>query len=335
MIDFTRAFDTAWERMMVLLFRPFRLEKWFVIGFSAFLAGLLAGGNGYNGSGSNIFTNNSNLQGEQFHFGGSPVNPTHLSNPFDSMPWAGMSMTVMILIFALAIIFGLVLGLVLCWLGSRGQFLLLDNVVRNRGAIAGPWGAYASAANRVFGFYVLLTFLGIAVFVPFVVVGVIIALPLIHHQHAINSVEITAFVFLGIAYLVIVIPWAIFVFLFREWAIPLVFRHGGTVRHALGRLWTIIRLHPGATTLFVLLRMALAIGVGIISIGVCCFTCCLEAIPYLGTVFLLPVLLFIKCFSLDCLAQFGPDYDVWTVDVPPAAVLAPQPPPPAAEPGSL
>ena len=37
MINFTQAFDLAWERMLVILFRPFDLGKWFVIGFSAFL----------------------------------------------------------------------------------------------------------------------------------------------------------------------------------------------------------------------------------------------------------------------------------------------------------
>jgi hypothetical protein len=41
-------------------------------------------------------------------------------------------------------------------------------------------------------------------------------------------------------------------------------------------------------------------------------------LPYIGTVLLLPVLVYVKCFTLDCLSQFGPEYDVWTVDVPPA-----------------
>ncbi len=50
MINFTRAFDSAWERMSIILFRPFDLGKWFVIGFGAFLAGLLSGGNGFNSS---------------------------------------------------------------------------------------------------------------------------------------------------------------------------------------------------------------------------------------------------------------------------------------------
>jgi hypothetical protein len=49
-------------------------------------------------------------------------------------------------------------------------------------------------------------------------------------------------------------------------------------------------------------------------------------LPYIGTVVLLPVLIYIRCFSLNCLAQFGPAYDVWTVDVPPPAPFIPPPP---------
>jgi hypothetical protein len=40
----------------------------------------------------------------------------------------------------------------------------------------------------------------------------------------------------------------------------------------------------------------------------------------------LPVLIFTRCFQLDCLAQFGPEYDVFTVDVPPGAAPGIYPP---------
>jgi hypothetical protein len=52
-------------------------------------------------------------------------------------------------------------------------------------------------------------------------------------------------------------------------------------------------------------------------------------IPYVGTVLLLPVVVYVRCFTLDCLSQFGPEYDVWTVDAPVinTAPLSPPPPP--------
>ena len=33
-------------------------------------------------------------------------------------------------------------------------------------------------------------------------------------------------------------------------------------------------------------------------------------IPYLGTVVLLPAAVFLRCFSLEYLAQFGPDWQM-------------------------
>ena len=41
----------AWGRMKKALFSPFNLKKWFVVGFTAFLAGLTEGPGGGGGNG--------------------------------------------------------------------------------------------------------------------------------------------------------------------------------------------------------------------------------------------------------------------------------------------
>jgi len=53
----------------------------------------------------------------------------------------------------------------------------------------------------------------------------------------------------------------------------------------------------------------------IVVLVTCCIAGCFLAIPYVGTVLLLPVLVFQRAYSLHFLAQFGPAYDVF----PPAA----------------
>jgi hypothetical protein len=62
---------------------------------------------------------------------------------------------------------------------------------------------------------------------------------------------------------------------------------------------------------------------------VVCLTCCIAAIPYVGTVILLPLHVVIFSFTLLFLRQFGADYDVWA-NV--ASVVEPNIPPPAAPP---
>jgi hypothetical protein len=53
------------------------------------------------------------------------------------------------------------------------------------------------------------------------------------------------------------------------------------------------------------------------------------AIPYIGTVILLPVFVLLRSFSLLFLRQFGSDYDVWAGFTPPEflPVLVPPPAP--------
>jgi hypothetical protein len=108
-----------------------------------------------------------------------------------------------------------------------------------------------------------------------------------------------------------------FLFLFRELGIPIMFRRGITAQAALIELMSLVARNAGSMAIFVLLRFALFIALAIVSVILCCVTCCIYLIPYVGTVFLLPAIIYLRCFTLDCLAQFGAEYDVFTVDVPP------------------
>ena len=355
MIDFTRAFDSAWERMMIILFRPFDIGKWFVIGFSAFLAGLLQGGNGFNSfpntSGNNYHYKQHTFwqlipHGEPSHdvahvvssaTDGSWRNLAGLHLPFAqtfpgfNLPQFNLNFldSLSALFVVMVAAFVLVILLLMYWLGARGQFLFIDNVVRNRGAISWPWSYYARQGNSLFLFYLLFLLILIIAIVPIAVVAVVLAVPLIQHSTWPGVGEIVVFGVLGLVYLAVIIIFSVILFVFRELGVPLMFRNGLMAREAFMTSMRLIRDYPGSIALFVLLRIAIFIGVIILSLVICCVTlpcCCLGEWPYIGTVILLPVLVFVKCFTLDCLAQFGPEYDVWTVDVPPTGT-SPQPPP--------
>jgi len=45
---------------------------------------------------------------------------------------------------------------------------------------------------------------------------------------------------------------------------------------------------------------------------ICLLTCCIVALPYVGTVILLPLYVTYRIFSLEFLAQFDPNFDVFT-----------------------
>jgi hypothetical protein len=71
------------------------------------------------------------------------------------------------------------------------------------------------------------------------------------------------------------------------------------------------------------MQASIACGVVVLAavIATCCIAACLLALPYLGTVLLLPVLVFQRAYSLYYLAQLGPKYDLFQRPAPPPASL--------------
>lgn len=57
--------------------------------------------------------------------------------------------------------------------------------------------------------------------------------------------------------------------------------------------------------------MAIGTLVGFAVLVTCCLAGCLMMLPYIGTVLLLPILVFKRAYSLYFLGQFGPQYDVF------------------------
>ena len=133
-IEIIKPFNEAIELTKKILFQPFDLRKWCVIGFTAFLANL---GGGFN-----------------FNPGGTKTERDDLGNLADQLseipPW------ILILGGAVIALSILALIVVLAWLRARGRFMFIDCVVKNRGAIAEPWREFKREANSFFLFSLLI-----------------------------------------------------------------------------------------------------------------------------------------------------------------------------------
>ena len=95
---------------------------------------------------------------------------------------------------------------------------------------------------------------------------------------------------------------------------------------ALDAFREVVRLIPNyipSLILFCLFSICLFLGMAMVSGLVTCATCCLAALPYVGTVILLPVFVFLRAFGLLFFRQFGPDYDVWASMSEPPPIQAP------------
>ena len=134
-ISYAKALSNGWGRMKNALFKPFDPGKWFTVGFTAFLAGLVDGPSG-KGSFNKSGQNNWNIE-KISDFPGMAWEWL-LNNPF----W--------FMLIGLGTLFFIAFGVLLLWLSSRGKFMFLDNVVHDRALVSKPWDQFKALGYSLF-----------------------------------------------------------------------------------------------------------------------------------------------------------------------------------------
>ena len=130
-------------------------------------------------------------------------------------------------------------------------------------------------------------------------------------------------VVLGLIFIVLAIIFALINKFTEDFVVPILFLRGGKCLAAWKEFWGLLADNAGLFALYILFQIVLGMAIGIIVFGAivitCCIAGCLMAIPYIGTVLLLPVLVFKRSYPLYFLRQFGQAYDVF----PPASPAPP------------
>ncbi len=302
-IEIFRPFGEAFELTNKILFQPFDLKKWLIIGFAAFLSGHLAG--------------------VGFNFPSHRTTPEAISLHFEQWkPWLVVAVVVGALLF-----FALVIALT--WLKARGNFIFTDCVVRNRAGIVEPWREYRKEGNSYFLF--LLAVMFAVLLSAGLMLASVIGLGWLK-QGAGETGSITSIgllVFLGLFWVSIVI----FVSVATYFMVPVMYRRRCRAVEAFRDVTLLIWHHLGSFFLLCLFGIVLFLAVLMIGAIVTCATCCLAALPYVGTVILLPLFVCLRGFGLAFLRQFGPDYNVWASFMPPEFLPILSGPPPPTVPG--
>ena len=312
-IEILAPFNQAIELTRLTLFRPFDITKWLVIGFAAFLSGWLNSGGGsinpWSFRGWNTSDTQSTFQFRSFH-----------------MDHAGVFFLVLIAVLVIVFFTFLILWL---WITARGRFIFIDCIVRNRAAIAEPWREFRREGNRFFLFLIVLVVASIAVVA--LLAGLVFgSLMLWRNYHISNTpallVLVPIAVFTWVAFVVVVN-------LITYFMPPVMYARRCSPGEAARGLLQLVLDEPAPFILFILFMIALWIGWIMVGCLVTCLTCCLAALPYIGTVIVLPVPVFFRSFSLLFLRQFGSDWDVWkkipvpeTTTPPPVQTIVPASP---------
>ncbi len=294
-LSVTNPIGAALDRTKRILFKPFDIGKWFVLGFCAFLAylGQGAGGGVPPGGGG----------------GGGPSSA-------EAVEWIKANLGAVIAVGLIVLILMLVIGLLILWVQSRGKFMFLDGVVHNRGAVVAPWKAFRLHGNSLFLFSFAIS-IGMLVIVMLIVAfGVMLAWPDIQSSEF-GSASVLAIV-IGLPLLLGAgIVYGIIAVLLEDFVVPTMYLRNARVMPA----WRIVRAevlagHLGTIILYFLMKIVLAIAIVVIAIMATCLTCCLAAIPYLGTVILLPLYVFTRCYPVCFLEQLGPSWKFFPPDPP-------------------
>ncbi len=293
------------EKVKMILFKPFDLRKWFVIGFCAWLAFLGSGGGpgGPGGGGDGVKIKDSSSETREV------IDQTK-EFVLENLAW-------IIPVALIVVVLIIVLWLVVTWLSSRGRFMFLHCVAENKAEVSVPWTKFRQQANSLFLFRIVLGL------ISFAAIGLpcLLAVGLIAIMAAGNIpgvIAVLGFVIIGL------IVFAISIILFlvskftMDFIVPIMFLRTASCVAGWREFLTILSVNKARFVLYLLFQIVIAIVIGAItSIGFCigCCLCCVSLlllIPYIGTVILLPLLVFKRAYSLLYLGQFGPELDVFS-----------------------
>lgn len=285
----------AWHRMVRILFKPFDIVKWLLLGFCVFLAQC---GNGGGGGG-----------------GGPPLPGGGGRQPQSDAEWFEQNMAMILVIAAVAIVVLIALALLVTWISSRGKFMFIDGIAKNRGAVKEPWKEYKREGNSLFIFRVVLGLIGLVLFALVAGIPFAIAIPDFHSK-TLGPAGVVAIV-VGIVLFLLFIALAIAVkFMIDAFVVPTMYCRRVRALAGWRLAWReLVKGH--LLSAFVLFLMLIVFGMvaGMIGILSVCFTCCLVIIPYVGTVILLPIPVFMTAYILEYIQQFGPDWRFFDDDL--------------------
>ena len=155
---------------------------------------------------------------------------------------------------------------------------------------------------------------GLVAALPLAAVMVITGWRMIERGEPIVS-SILELVGLGLLFLLVGTVFWVVAKLTTDFVVPIMFRRGGGCLQGWGVLLGLLAGNLGRFILYFLFQIILGLAIAVLVLTAvlvtCCIFGCLAAIPYLGTVLLLPIFVFRRSYSAYYLAQYGAEYDVF------------------------
>jgi hypothetical protein len=192
--------------------------------------------------------------------------------------------------------------------------MFLHNVANNRDEVVKPWREYRDEGNSLFWWRFFYGWLVIGILILFFAYSFGIFKNI--HNGQIPSVAkigfITGIIFTFIGLFIITGYISLFL---NDFVVPIMYKHRLSVTRAWTKFLALAAHNMGSFFVYGLfvfiLIIAVTIGVIFIAIMTCCIGLLLIMIPFVGAVILLPVSYTFRAFSIEYLATFGDDFNVF------------------------
>ncbi|MGE5126184.1 MAG: hypothetical protein ACM3PV_07835 [Betaproteobacteria bacterium] len=280
---------------------PIRVEKWLALGLLAFLDQC---GRSFRGGAGN---------GAQWHGGGGGRGGggAHVAEWIrQAAEWVSLHSALVAGGVVAGVLLVAVLAAIVLWFNARGVFMYLDDVATGRADVARPWRQHALAASSYFAWS-----LGISLATLFLVLALAGAVATLAVAFATGRLQGTSAWLTGAAMtpvlllLALALPClALAALALRDFVAPLQLASGLPCGASARVLEALVLANPGAFVLYLLLKLAIVVGSGIVITILGCLTCCIAFLPVLMQVVFQPLFFFERAFSVFLLRQLG--YDV-------------------------
>ena len=293
----------AIEHVRQMLFRPFDLSKWMIIGFCAWLAQLGQGGGGPNF--------NFNFPNRHHRVNSCAPGLAEVRDAIGAhLPWIILGAAIIIPIV-------IVLWLVFSWLRSRGQFMFVHCVAGNKAEVVVPWNKFARHANSLFLFRIvlgLINILALGLPVALMIITIIALASSGPGAAAVSGLIVAIFACFFVAIL-----FGLISKFTTDFVVPIMLVNTSSCLAGWRQCLALIGCNKARMLLYIVFQIVISMVISIIAMTICLIGCCcccasvLLLVPYVGTVILLPLIAFARAYSLFYLRQFGSQCDVFGV----------------------
>jgi len=289
--------------MKKALFQPFDMGKWFTVGFTAFLAALMAG-TGSPGGGANYSERNSmdNFDWEELLEWPNIAWYWLMNHPF----WFALIIVGIVFLFAVMII--------LTWVSSRGKFMFIDNIVHDKAEISKPWNDFSREGNSLFLWRLVFGLISAFLILGSIIVAFVVMVNLFTGETTFGT-KIISIVGIIFEFLLLMIIISYISMLLNDFVIPIMYKHRINTTQAWLKFMPVLFSNFWDFIVYGLFVFVLIIVTIICIIFFGLFTCCigflLLIIPYIGSVVLLPVTYTFRAFSIEFLEQYSEDFKIF------------------------